>query len=528
MANISQGVVALIVWAHCLLGLTVHVQDLSSQITVFGASGDVPSVLIREKTPGSAVNDEIILLDAASTVVIRCNPDPESSVLALDDNEKHALLDWATEKMRRHFNSVTLVKDEDPVYLDTASLITAMVLNALPALKFAGPGGMGWWEDIEGLFHDLGIEAWRVFDSANVLFHSLKIKREALKAHIDLVKEGGIDEITLPKSIERVFGKMQVFQPKTDIKYMDRITRDLIAELASAVLTFAHVYDIGKCAALPISLRSSPGPRIFPPERASAENEALSPGQSSIFIQRDQFHESAMAYMFGSMIVKQPKNCFINSRHGWSIMLGSGYAADPSEIMPSMLRIQQGVPTHTTTDERKRYVCDGTIWRSTPSNWRVVDTGKSYVPRSLAIVTHRKEFCTTFEDHFQVAIQVNIRYEGLEEEIHGVEYCHWHSNLWCSFRTKPCECPTKTMDRADLGFNAATVTGNPWIVGERMSSNDIEQRVCIYLAQEHRALCLKSRGMYQNCNVVLKTKDCCETCAFSKASALPGKVLLIV
>ena len=234
--------------------------------------------------------------------------------------------------------------------------------------------------------------------------------------------------------------------------------------------------------------------------------------------------------MAGSVLPNEPKQCFINSQFGWSIFLGSGYTGDPSDIRPSMFQIQQGIPTHATNGERKRFVCDGRIFNSSMSTCRVVDTGKFYIPRSLITAVRRKEFCSILDSHFQIAVQVEINYEGLGDRVHGLEYSYWHRNLWECFRTNACSCSTatKTVDKVALGFDAATVTGDLYQIEEKMSSGDIEQRICVYLAQEHRALCLKTMHMAHSCKLVLKTKDCCEPYALIKASSLPGKILLIV
>ncbi|MCJ1324259.1 hypothetical protein MMC10_000921 [Thelotrema lepadinum] len=522
IAKISHGIVAMIVWAHYLLGLTVHVQDLCSHVTIFGNPSAIPDVLIQESAPEPA-SEEVLLLDATSKVVVRCSENSEDSVLGLDDNEKHALLDWGTERLRRCFNEIILIKDDDTIYSDTASLIIAFALNASSALKSA-PLVLPGCEDDEGLFRDLSIEAWRVFESARILFHSLNLKKDAPKAHIASVKGNDIDEVSMPGSFERLYQKIQSVRPQTRLDSMDAKTRKLVAELAFAVLTFAHVYNVEKCASLPISL-SNYGIGIF----ASRKGSLTVPEEQSRFaIERNEFRNSAIAFIYGSLINDEPKQCFISSQFGWSIFLGSGYTGDPSDIRPSMFQIKPGLPTHSATGERKRFVCDGSIFHSSMSNCRVVDTGKFYIPRSLATVVSRKEFCTSLDSHFKIAVQIEINYEGLGGGVHGLEYSYWHRNLWDCFRTNACDCSTKVMERVTLGFDTATVTGDLYSIEDKMSSGDIGQRICIYLAQEHRALCLKTLHMTACCKLVLKTKDCCEACALTKASSLPGKVLLII
>ena len=246
VANISHGIVAMIVWSHYLLGLTVHVHDLCSRVTVFGGSGAAPAVLIQERTPGSgpAFEEEILLLDATSKVVVRCCEEHEDSVMRIDDNERHALLDWGTEKLRRCFNELTLIKDDDTIYLDTASLVIAIALNASTALKSAVLVRLEGCEDEDGLFRDLSIDAWRVFESARMLFHSLDVKKVAPKTHIELVRSNNIDEIPMPDSIKGLYQKIQSIRPNNKLGSMDGQIRRIIRELAFAVLTFAHVRNV--------------------------------------------------------------------------------------------------------------------------------------------------------------------------------------------------------------------------------------------------------------------------------------------
>ncbi|MCJ1438080.1 hypothetical protein MMC27_007467 [Xylographa pallens] len=517
VAKSFRGIGAMIVWAHYLLGLTVHVRDRHSGVTIFGASDDTPNLLIQESVPD--LEEEILLLDADSEIVLRCYQDPEDRLSTIGDQEKHALLDWGTETMRRHFNSATLIKDEDPVYQDTASLIVAVALNASARLVYEE------LEDSDKQFRDLSIEAWRVFDSANIIFQSLSIKKEVPVAHIDSVQATEIGEIILPASVARVHGIIQSVRPRYSQDSLQKETCFLIGELAFTVLSLAHVYDIGKCAALPVSLRWD-GWGLF---RQNRTLEEFREGKADIAVVRDAFHQTAIELMLGKHMIDRAKDSFIISDFGWSIILGSAYGTDPSETKPSMFRIQQGVPTHARTGERKRFVEDGYIWGKTSPRCRVVDTGASYVPRSLACVTRRREFCTSVGDRFEVTVQLYIKYEGLGETTSSYGYQKLHDNLWRCLRTKACECPRKPLDRAPLGFSAATVTGDPYEVGQMMSDRKIEQRICIYLAQEHRALCFVYKGISGgDCRVVVKTKDCCEACALTAASSLQGNVLLLV
>ena len=149
----SPGIGAMIVCAHYLLELTVHVGDRHSGITIFGAADSAPNLMIQETVSRSELEEEVILLDADSEIVLGYCGNPEDSLIVLDDNEKHALLDWCTETMRRHLNSETLIKDEDLVYQDAASSIVAVVFNTSTKLVYRQE------EEIDKQFRDLSIEA---------------------------------------------------------------------------------------------------------------------------------------------------------------------------------------------------------------------------------------------------------------------------------------------------------------------------------------------------------------------------------
>ena len=518
----TRGIVAIVVWAHYLLGLSVQVTDKHSRITLFGDCNGAPNVFIQETDFEPKAVEEWLLLDAESQIVLRCIRESHDLIIEALDQERHALLGLGTELVRRYFNEEYLIRDDDPVYLDLVSMVLAVALNASGKIRGEEPPME------ETYFRGLAIEAWRVFDSATILFDGIQIRKEAPKAYLKKVQECGIDRSCLPDSVKRVAGQIASLYPKRPATSREDETCRHIAKLTLLTLTFAHVHNVAECTALPVSLHYLEDHILHYHSRILEELEGA---QSNLTVVQDFFHEQILALVLGTLQFQglTSARSFVISDFGWSVVLGCVNVVDPGDVRPSMVRICHGVPTHSMTGERKRFVCDGPPWGQAYPRKLVVDVGESYVPRSLARITQRKEFCASAENAFKVTVGLEMKYEGIGSMNSSLGYWELHRNLWRCLRTASCGCLVKAKERASLGFNAATVTGDPWEIEADMRDNKIEQRICIYLAQRHRTLWFQyTSESRDDFRIVIKSSDCCEDCALKAASALPNKVLLLV
>lgn len=121
-----QGIVHLVVWAHCILGLSVFVQQGLGQDVTFGFSSR-PHLTVL--TSGTEKQDEILLLDRGMEVVLRADiPQHNRSELAVDSIEKHTLHNHGSDMLRRTFNSALATADEHPVYHEVIGLIVAYTI----------------------------------------------------------------------------------------------------------------------------------------------------------------------------------------------------------------------------------------------------------------------------------------------------------------------------------------------------------------------------------------------------------------
>lgn len=110
--------------------------------------------------------------------------------------------------------------------------------------------------------------------------------------------------------------------------------------------------------------------------------------------------------------------------------MGSTGTVDLSEVRPSMFRIQQGVPMHTTTGERKRFVSDGPQdYVKAMRECIVVDTGEPHVSRPLSLVLRKQEFCTSIENMFKITVYLDMHYQHFGDASGTYGYYNLHGHL---------------------------------------------------------------------------------------------------
>ena len=126
-----------------------------------------------------------------------------------------------------------------------------------------------------------------------------------------------------------------------------------------------------------------------------------------------------------------------------------------------------------------------------------------------------------------------MQYEGDDKVYTAVNgYGNFHGIHWHAYLTAPCGCLEKSLEQAPLGLGVATVTGGNWTDYEERHNRgeEVDYKTCIYLAQEGwarwHALCMEFESSKRA--TVLKTKDCCESCALTATSALNGQWLLLI
>ena len=328
-----------------------------------------------------ALQGGLLLLDADSEIVLRCEPVPSDQKISPGWHERHSLLDFGTESLRRFFNSRVLIDNEDPVYRDTANMSIAIALNAASRLSYSVEQRPQ-EGDVLALFRSLEVESWRVFNAAKLIFQDLDIRKGDLNSMTKLIEGDPAEEIPFPPSLDRYIKKLESVKPKSRFDASQGI-KDLFQRLAYLLLALSHVYELDECSEMPIGLSMM----LFP----HLNSKIMSKRNGPMPIQEAEFSQALCELLVGDRSKhgkRMHDSAFIASDYGWSVILGCVGVSDPADVRPLMFHIRRGIPTNTKTLERKRFVADMTYGdvkqqRKLPFI-RVMDTGEKYVPRSLA------------------------------------------------------------------------------------------------------------------------------------------------
>ncbi len=317
----QKGLVPIIIWGHCILGLSVLVNGSPDGDVIFGCT-EGPQIVIKwSSAPLNPTNQfedwvsapMIYLLDASHEVVLKTEPvDNEST--RIEGQECHCLKGYGTTFLQRLFNKTNLVEDDDPIYAETANFTVAFALLLSRSMRrdSISEASCG-KKDIEIPAQCyLGTEPWRLFDSSMLLFTGIELDKRVISGFSEKLTGVSVADMTIPPGIRNYLEK-----PGHDQYTRDRITKDHfiedIKQIASWVLTFAQVVDVKSCADL--VLRIAPGWMFC---TGVVDWNGLEP----IGIESNVFFNLLLKMMRkditrGNSIVKS-EGIVLTSYHGWS------------------------------------------------------------------------------------------------------------------------------------------------------------------------------------------------------------------
>ena len=241
------------------------------------------------------------------------------------------------------------------------------------------------------------------------------------------------------------------------------------------------------------------------------------------------------------------------SDFGWSVFLDTVGDKDPAVVKRELVHVKRGIPTNSKTNERKLRIYDGAdmgFGRNEPPKTCPQIRGPEYLPRLAARVNKRKEYWSTGAQGFDVAVQCSVdpspEWRQHSDVRSGRQVSSWkqisryrrmHIDLWETFSTLACdhskEPPSKPVK---LGPAAVALLG----FGHRIDNmNSLEsKKIVIYLTRGdsrirwlaiEKAAYLKVPELYGvSREVMLRTGDCCDTCALEQTASMPGKWVLIL
>ena len=545
------GLVPMVIWAHYILGLNVLVENSPDGDVAFGSIVN-PHVIIKwsstllSASAFTAVGDKqqaspptIVLLDADMHVVLKTEPRYNESI-EIEGQDCHRLQEYGTIFLRRLYNKKTLIADDDPVIADTANfavsfaILLSRVMRRHPLSDEQLSVGSQKGDVPTQCF--LGTEAWRMFNSAQILFWGIKLDRRQISENCDRLSGKSIEDMAIPTSIRNYlenWGDVSISMGRQ--RFFDDIR-----QLASWILSFAQVVNIDSCTELP--LRIAPGWLIC---TGVMNWDGLEP----IDIGSDIWFNLIMKMMkkdtMGGSSIIESEGLFLTCHQGWSLFYSIVGDYDPGEINCELLCIKQGVPTNTRTGERKYRIADAPSVLKDVMTPRVLDNGDSYVPRCSTKVYNRTEHYSTRRDEFWLSIRFDIEELDFQNRTRVqrtgqdqkyslyASYSQFHQALWGVVKTIQCAHGNEDCKPLPLDLGTRTVTGLTWANG---NGNTGEARICICLVKgDARARWLVVNGIIANDEpgslqrqLLLRCEGCCADCAVKSASAMKGSWLVVL
>ena len=555
MISNAMGSITFVIWAHYILGLNVLITTEAPSTIAFGDEQN-PHVLIvwSKLIPSSAslfpvssnheywLQPSIRLLDEDMSVILDSAPDSERWRDITVDT-RYPLLGYGATYLHRMFNADTITDDLDAIYPESVKLTIAIAiwvsrrvdrdiniyLSPTEVLNLPSPQ------------RNVSIDIWRILASAKLLFSNIPGAADttAIDRYITSLSQGPLDDDFLPNICTKFLKKLPI-KPRR-LSPGSRYIFHLRC-LASMVLVFSFVTEIESCSAVPlreVKFTESGFQHYF--------HKACKEPEERLRLRHDTIFREITNYLSSHEV---PETVFLYCDFGWSVYFDTFGDRDPTQVKPELIHIRKGVPTNKRTMERKMLLCDGAsrpntsspIYTPSRDNSQPI-RGREYVPRSSATASCTEYWSTgaqAFEHsmYYRVTPKQEWREHG-REPYQSFSYCRdMQTRLWQTFTTVTCDHSLYDSKKPiKLGMDAAAVLG--W----RNDQDDIDEvterfLICLtkgeprirWLAAESSislgrrcpAIDLQTNPGFRVREVMLRTEDCCDSCALEQTAAVPG------
>lgn len=555
MISNAMGSITFVIWAHYILGLNVLITTKVSSTIAFGDEQNPHVMIVWSKLvphsaslypvtgpPEQELQPSIQLLDEEMSVILDLAPDSERW-RSIEVETRYPLLGYGTTYLHRMFNADIITNDIDPIYQESVKLIIATTIwvsrrvdrdidiSPTEVINLSSPRRI------------ISIDIWRILASAKILFPNIFSAADtpAIDGYVEHLSKSPLDETSLPNVcttfLKKLPTKFHRYRPAS--RYIFRLRC-----LASMVLIFSLVPEIENCSSLPL--------REVEYDESGFQHDfqkACKNSEQRLRLKHDTIFCQIRKYLSRQ---QDPTNVFLCCEFGWSVYFDTFGDRDPTQVKLELAHVRKGVPTNRRTMERKMFICDVdmSLIPSTAFNQTKDDSqpirGREYVPRSSATASCT-DFWSTGAQAFQHAMYYRVK-PNQEWREHGCEpfqqffTCRsMQSILWESFTTAPCDHSSNDLEGpVKLGMDAAAVLG--WT---RMSdqSEQITERFLICLTKGEpgvRWLAARSSIVERRLNaadrceardsqtgfrvreVMIRTEDCCDSCALEQTAAVPG------
>ena len=562
----QAGCITIVVWAHYLLSLTVMIfreKTPQNSIIFKGSCNEVQlTICWQECTDHSDDHDsnyvsgcqmkqtDIRLLDSDTSVILQVISSQESNSISALHQDRHPLLGYGSATLHRMLNSSTITPENDPIYEDSVKLITALAIHVSSRLcrEFLPE----WlqkheYEPLPRPLYGIKTEVWRVLAAAKVIFSGVKQHPGGVASYVEHLAVSALTESSIPLNFQNYLKTAKRREPSIP---HERTFLKHIQYLARVVLLFSYVIDIESCAEMPIVLHCTFNE--FEHEMISAcRNPKGHPLvlPHTIFFGLVNLLSDDQLHGYGRYPNEDSHSLFLCSDFGWSVFLGTIGDKDPEDVRPYLIHVKKGVPTDVRTNERKSRIIDGVglHFSQPPRLLRIPPQAEhTVIPSAVAQVVRRREYWTTHSQHFELALLMKV-----EPTKHSVLYqfgfqslevaisCRvMHEQVWETYTTPSCDHQPESAPSNALKMAPDALAIMGWNNGgDNLESGPYPQRVLVLLSRgDPRLRWLAVINATRNhppevCdkrNVMLRTRDCCDTCALEHVFSLQGRWILIL
>ena len=441
-----RGLVTIVVWANCLLGLTVSVHTKDGTISF----GDGNATVIIDATDTSD-HSNICLFDASNELILEITDTEEFETI--ESEIKHLAKGYGTRILTRATKDMTVVRH-------IAHFCSAIALQISRRLQVVhspgmilGPPRVQALESLKPLphtaskspeyKHPIGKRCPKQHElpttneiilrtAESFLFDGLQIDRDLVGEYISTVSEAN--------SAER--GSF----PRMINAFLD-IEPDIPLRLALVMLAFSTITDLHQCELWRLgTLGTLDNARI---------TKYLSPcwtGEETIPLTHDDWYQVLGSLMLGSRCWSAPEIITHSSlirNWGWTMWMSSfGEYRDPLAITPGVLTVRPGVPS--IHGERRHSVTDGPNEGPSGAYCRpsTMLSGEKRTWECIVKTEVKKPLVAIREDEFIVSVRCVI-----DERNFCRGYRELHRLRWNAWIAPECnhDCDVQAQLAPDIG-----------------------------------------------------------------------------
>ena len=529
--NRKSGTTALIVWAHHVLGLTVHVK--TSARTLRFANLEAEQVLIEEVDGVSEAS--LTMLDSHNEHLLTIKPAPDEDRALIGSMRRVPARGWGNilfanydktfREARQNINAVTR---------DMSIVTTAFAfLIAKHLVKDTNHGRCQSTEEDTADLLAYDVDEERLLEASRFLFHNSNIRRGEVESFAAQCISKALNEELLPPITLTAFIAASVSRTTREQIHQDMRTHlcGFMKKIAIFLIALAHVTNLEDCEDL-----------MFPcvnldhmSEHSVVQQLESWTGETPIYI-KDEVWLQALAVPLIShrnhvWDLPWDKVCLVSDK-GWSAWISTLGNADPFYTSAGSVLFGKGSP------------CRNGIWKSgiwdvplgNRNLWgrpeRAEGYGKTASLRCSEKVSWDNPYCGEGDDIFLVCARFRIL--TTENPIHRVGYKQLQSNLWLAQLSKRCSHTSQSSKGITLGMDIVTIAGFG-NYGERFN-----ERIMIYLTAHSigaRWLALTTPpktvsqfgkvSSYER-QIFLRGNDCCFQCTVDQVATQPGKWIIIL